>query len=59
MVDAGVRRTYTPVEASELLGCTRQHFYALLEAGQIPGGIRAGGRWYLEREAFDTWLRGQ
>jgi excisionase family DNA binding protein len=53
------RRTYTPSEAARYLGCTRQHLYALLEAGQVPGGMRVGGRWYVGREAFDRWINGE
>ena len=52
------RRTLTAVLCSRWLGCSRQHFYSLLERGDIPGAKKLAGRWFIPREPFERWLAG-
>lgn len=56
MVIETERRTITPSDGSRWLGCSRQHFYFLLETGQIPGARKLAGRWFIPREPFERWL---
>ena len=61
MTELMERRIYRPAEIARQLGCSRQHAYALLEAGEIPGARRLGvgkGRWIVSRDRFDEWLHG-
>ena len=55
-----IRKTITVVEASQLLGISRQLAYSLANSGELPGCFRLGGRWLVsEKVLTDTLNRDQ
>ena len=50
----GIRKTYSPQEAAELLGVTRQTIWKLARHGEIPYR-RLGRLLLIDRKEFDLW----
>ena len=53
MEQLGTRRTYSVVEAAQLLGVSRSTAYALAASGELPGVIRVGRRVLVSRERLE------
>jgi len=45
-------------EASDLAGVSEETVYGWVAAGELPGVMRVGGRWYVRRLMLETWLEG-
>jgi excisionase family DNA binding protein len=51
-----IRKTITVVEASRLLGISRQLAYSLAKSGELPGCFRLGGRWLVSEKVLNEAL---
>ena len=49
-------KTYTAGEAAALLGCSKNHIYALIARGELRGAIRLGRKVVISRQAIDEML---
>ncbi len=45
-------------EAAALVGVSEATGYRWVAAGELPGAVRVGGRWYVRRLVIETWLAG-
>ena len=45
-------------QAGELPGITESTAYRCLNAGELPGAVRVGGRWYVRRAVLERWIAG-
>ena len=50
------RRTMTVGEAAKTLGISRASAYELARKGELPGGLRLGGRIVVSRSALERVL---
>lgn len=53
------RPLLTIPQAALLAGISTNTAYRWLAAGELPGTVRAGGRWYVRRRVLESWLRGE
>jgi|GEM_PF-2822270 len=50
------KRTYTVMEAAEMLGISKSKAYGHIKNDEIPGVIHLGGRILIRRTVFDQWI---
>lgn len=48
-----------PETAREYSIGSESTLYARARAGELPGAITLGGRWYVKRAVLERWLRGE
>ena len=46
-------------EAGKYLGIGGKTAYDVAERGELPGALRLGGRWVVNRKALEAWLEGR
>lgn len=44
-------------EICELLRIGERTVYEMCRTGNLPGAVKVGGQWRVERTAFEAWLR--
>lgn len=49
--------TITPEEIARRLDCAYTSVLANLKNGSIPGGMKVGGKWVINRMTFNEWFR--
>lgn len=52
------KEVFSPEEAAEWLGMSRQTVYNLLKAGKIPGR-KIGQQWRIHKQALVAYLMGE
>ena len=55
---AGLPVLFSLDQGSAVLGFSSAKGYRLALAGQFPGAVRLGTRWYVRREGLRRWLEG-
>jgi excisionase family DNA binding protein len=46
------------VDAARLMSISRSRAYSLALRGKLPGALRLGGTWRVNRRVLDTWAAG-
>lgn len=59
MEQALVKRTYSVVEAAQLIGIGKGRAYDLARSGKLPGCLEVGGRFLVSKKKLDAYLDGE
>jgi len=46
-------------EAARLLRVAERTVYTLARRGDLPGAVKVGNQWRIDRESLMEWVRGQ
>lgn len=49
--------TLTVANVATVLGCSRKHVYAMMDAGRMPAPIRIGRMVRFERDGIRRWIQ--